>query len=209
MPTLAPELDPERAPLPPARPTVTRDLEQGVTVVPGLPIFTVADSSVIWVSANIDEREVGGLRVGQPATISVRSDPARKIPGVVARVAQQADAVAEEVTVDVAFTPGLSGVRLNETAEVEILKHDSVAAAAVPATTVVRGPRGPAVWMVRDGRLALQSIQTGIHDKRGWIEITNGLTATDLVIVNPSIEAAALASGPRVRTRLAASTVTP
>ena len=49
---------------------VTRDLEQGATVVPGLPIFTVADSSVIWVSANIDEREVGGLRVGQPATIT-------------------------------------------------------------------------------------------------------------------------------------------
>lgn len=182
---------------------VTRDLEQGATVVPGLPIFTVADSSVIWVSANIDEREVGGLRVGQPATITVRSDPTRKIPGVVTRIAQQADPVTEEVTVDVAFTRATAGVRLNETAEVEILKRDKAAASTVPATALVRGPEGSAVWMVRDGRLQLQPIETGIRDKRGWTEITGGLDPSDLVVLSPSVEAVALSSGARVRTQLA------
>ena len=184
---------------------VTRDLEQGATVVPGLPIFTVADSSVIWVSANIDEREVGGLRVGQPATITVRSDPARKIPGVVARIAQQADPVTEEVTVDVAFAvQGTAGVRLNETAEVEILKRDKPAASAVPATALVRRPPGQAVWVVRGGRLTMQAVETGIRDKRGWTEITGGLGPSDLVVLNPSLEAA-LSSGMRVRTRLASA----
>ena len=45
---------------------VSRDLEEGATVVPGLPIFTVAQSRVIWVSANIDEREIDGLKVANP-----------------------------------------------------------------------------------------------------------------------------------------------
>jgi HlyD family secretion protein len=184
---------------------ITRDLEQGATVVPGLPIFTVADASVIWVSVNVDEREVGGLRVGQPAMIVLRSDPGRKIPGAVARIAQQADPVTEEVTVEVAFIHGLAGARLNETAEVEILKRETSARSAVPVTSLVRGPQGPAVWLVRDGRLTLRGIAPGIRDKRGWVEITGGLALSDLIVLNPSIEAAALSSGMRVRTRIAAA----
>jgi len=97
---------------------VTRDLEEGATVVPGLSVFTVAaQSSPIWASANIDEREMDGLRVGQRAIITLRSAPNRKLPGVVARIAKDADPVAEEVAVDVAFTPQPLDLKLNETAE--------------------------------------------------------------------------------------------
>ncbi len=35
---------------------VSRDLEEGGTVVPGMPIFTLAESKVIWVTAYVDER---------------------------------------------------------------------------------------------------------------------------------------------------------
>ena len=40
---------------------VTRNLEVGSTVVPGTPIFRVADTSLVWVQAMVDEREAGGL----------------------------------------------------------------------------------------------------------------------------------------------------
>jgi len=179
---------------------VTRELECGATVVPGLPIFTIADPSVMWISANVDEREAGGLRVGQPATITLRSRPGHRIAGRVARIAQQADPITEELTVDVTFTRS-GDVTLNETAEVEILKHVKARALAVPATASVAGPDGPAVWIVRGSRLVLQPIETGVRDKRGWIEVTGGLTPSDLVVVNPSIESAPLSSGRRVRTR--------
>jgi HlyD family secretion protein len=182
---------------------VTRDLEQGATVVPGLPIFTVADASVIWVSANIDERELGALRVGQLATITLRSDPARPIPGVVARIAQQADPVTEEVTVDVRFARAPSDVRLNETAEVAILKHEWPNALAVPTTGIVTGPQGPAVWIVRDRRLQMRAVQTGVRDKRGWTENVGGLDPADSVVMNPSVESTAPSVDVRVRTVLA------
>ena len=178
---------------------VTRDLEPGATVVPGLPIFTLADSSVIWVSANIDERELDGLRVGQPAVITLRSNPSRKWPGTVARIARQADAVTEEVSVDVAFSPRPADVTLNETAEVAILKREQSAALALPITALVRGPQGPAVWLVKSGRLHLQTIKIGIGDKRGLTEVVEGLTAADAVLVNPSAAGVGLSTGTRVR----------
>ena len=179
---------------------VTRDLEPGATVVPGLPIFTIADASVIWVSANIDERELDGLRVGQPATITLRSNPTRTMAGTVARIARQADAVTEEVTVDVAFSERPAVVTLNETAEITILKREQAQALAVPVTAIVRGPHGPAVWLVQGGRLRLQEIKAGVADKRGFTEVTEGLTASDAVLMNPSAEGTALSGGTRVRT---------
>lgn len=186
---------------------ISRDLEQGATVVPGLPVFTVAESSVIWVSANIDEREVAGLRVGQPAVITLRSNPNHKLAGKVARIAQQADSVTEEVVVDVAFVNPPSDLKLNETAEVTILKAEKADAAGVPATAFVRSSNGPSVWAVRNGRLLLQHVSIGIRDKRGLFEISDGLGRGDLIVANPTAAGIELASGTRVRTSSAKPSV--
>lgn len=178
---------------------ISRDLEQGATVVPGLPVFTVAESSVIWVSTNIDEREVAGLKVGQPATITLRSNPNRKIVGKVARIAQQADTVTEEVVVDVAFVNPPTDLKLNETAEVTILKAEKSDAASVPATALVRSSDGASVWTAREGRLQLQRVSLGIRDKRGLVEISDGLGRGESVLANPTATGFELASGRRVR----------
>ena len=179
---------------------ISRDLEQGGTVVPGLPVFTVAESSVVWVSANIDEREIAGLSIGQPAVITLRSNPNRKIAGKVARIAQQADSVTEEVVVDVAFVHPPSDLKLNETAEVTILKAEKTDAATVPATAVVRDSDLPSVWALRDGRLRLLHVSIGIRDKRGLFEITDGIGRGDSIVANPTAAGIELASGIRVRT---------
>ncbi len=179
---------------------VSRDLEEGGTVVPGLPIFTVAQSSVIWVSANIDEREIDGLKVGQPATIALRSAPARKIPSVVARIAKEADPVTEEVVVDVAFAQQPPDLKLNETAEVYILKSEKGETKALPLTAIISGRDGPSVWTVTQGKLQPRPISLGTRDKRGYVEVLDGLSASDEVLVQPNAAGFALAPGKRVRT---------
>jgi HlyD family secretion protein len=181
---------------------VSRDLEEGATVVPGLPIFTVAQSRVIWVSANIDEREIDGLKVGQPATITLRSAPSRKIPGVVARIAKEADPVTEEVVVDVAFPEQLPDLKLNETAEVYILKSEKAGAKALPITAIVSGHDGTMVWIIAQGKLQLHPVLLGTRDKRGFVEVLKGLSDSDEVLVQPNAAAIPLLQGKRVRTSL-------
>ncbi|MBZ5490330.1 MAG: efflux RND transporter periplasmic adaptor subunit [Acidobacteriia bacterium] len=179
---------------------VSRDLEEGATVVPGLPIFTIAESSLIWVSANIDEREIEGLKGGQPATITLRSAPTRKISGHVARIAKEADPVTEEVVVDAAFAQRPLDIKLNETAEVYILKSEKAGAKALPRTAIVSGRDGPAVWIVTNGKLQLRPIGLGMTDKRGLVEVLNGLSDSEQVLVQPSAAGIQLTSGRRVRT---------
>ncbi len=180
---------------------VTRDLEEGATVVPGLSIFTIAESRVIWASVNVDEREMDQLKVGQPATITLRSTPNRKLPGAVARIAKEADPVTEEVLVDVAFSQKLPDLKLNETVEVRILKSEK-AAKVLPQTAIVSGRDGTAVWTVAQGKLHLRPVLLGTRDKRGYVEILNGISDSQTVLVQANAAGLSPADGRRVRTSL-------
>lgn len=179
---------------------VSRDSEGGDTVVPGISIFTLAESKVIWVTAYIDEKEISGLRLGQPAQIVLRSRSHQKIAGFVARVGQQADPVTQELPVDVSFAKSDPTVRLQETAEVYIQKAEHLEAKVLPVSAVISGPQGASVWTVERGRLERRPISVGIVDKRGYAEILSGISSSDLVVIQPQAYGQALAVGKRIRT---------
>lgn len=178
---------------------VSRDLEEGGTVVPGMSIFTLAESKVIWVTAFVDEREIHGLRSGQPAQIVLRSRPGEQIPGFVARIGQQADPVTEELPVDVSFAKPDPTIRLQETADVYIEKVEHEGAAVLPVSAVISGSQGASVWIVDQGRLVFRRVSTGIVDKRDYIEILSGLSPSDTVVARPESYAGYLAAGKRAR----------
>jgi HlyD family secretion protein len=185
---------------------VSRDLEEGATVVPGLSIFTLAESKTIWVTTYINEKEIVGLRPGQPATIILRSRPQEKIPGIVARVGQQADPVTQELLVDVSFAKADPSVRLQETAEVYIQKTVHPGATVLPASAVIRESEGASVWTIGAGRLERRPVSVGIVDKRGYAEILRGISLSDLIVIQP--QAYDLAAGKRYRTDLILSPAT-
>lgn len=80
---------------------MTRNLEVGGTVVPGAPIFRIADTHQLWITAMVDELVAGTLRVGQPARVTFRAHPGKSFPGRLARLAEEADRVTEEREADV------------------------------------------------------------------------------------------------------------
>jgi HlyD family secretion protein len=181
---------------------VSRDLEEGGTVVPGISIFTLAESKVIWVTTYVDEREIKGLQLGQPAQIVLRSRPQERLAGFVARVGQQADPVTEELPVDISFAKTDPTVRLKETAEVYIQKAEHYAAQVLPVSALVSEPQGASVWTVGQGRLERRPVSVGIVDKRGYAEILNGISSSDFVVTHPEAYDNTLAAGKRVRTQL-------
>jgi hypothetical protein len=139
--------------------------------------------------------------VGQPAIITLRSGPNRKLSGVVARIGREADPVTEEVLVDVAFSPQPPDLKLNETAEARILKSESEVK-ALPQTAIVAGREGSAVWTVARGRLHLSPVVLGTRDKRGYVEVLNGISDSQQVLLQASVMGTSLAEGQHVRTSL-------
>src|SRR5258708_39218423 len=55
--------------------------------IPTPPVIDLIDDGGLYVTAPIDEADVGQVRFGQPATVSIEASPARRFRGRVRRVA--------------------------------------------------------------------------------------------------------------------------
>lgn len=154
---------------------ILRHLERGATVSPGAPIFSLADPSVVWIKANVDESLLKGIEVGKQARISLRSSPGVQLPGRVARLGRQSDRVTEELEVDVALEKPLSDFRLGEQSEVYIVTAARSGVLAVPSEAVVRRDGKPGVWLEAGGRLSFRPVKVGIRDRSNLTEITAGV----------------------------------
>jgi HlyD family secretion protein len=169
---------------------VQRSLEAGSTVVPGSPIFVMAGPTDVWAAANVDETVVGKVRVGQPAHIRLRTGV--KAMGKVVRITHQADAVTRELEVDVKFMPVPKHFTLNEEVAVSIgaaHAHGLV----IPSSALVAGATTPSVFIVRNGRATLATVQTGLSGG-GQTLVLAGAAAGDMIVTHPQ----GIKSGERV-----------
>jgi HlyD family secretion protein len=178
---------------------ITRDLEKGATVTPGMSIFTLADPRTIWVKANVDESRLKGVSVGRKAVITLRSASGEQLPGQVARLGRQSDRVTEELEVDVAFSEPLKHFRLGEQSDVYIVTEMKKDAPSLPAAAIVSKGDRRGVWVLKNGRLAFKVVTVGIEDRRNLTEIVSGLDADDRVAVAAPPEMAKFREGMKVR----------
>jgi HlyD family secretion protein len=178
---------------------ISRDLEPGATVTPGMPILKLADPKTAWATVHVDERETGAITVGDAAEIVLRSRPARAIPGRVARIRRESDRVTEQLAVDVAFDTAPAPLTFGEQLEASIFPAGERAATVMPLAALVRTGDGPAAIVVVGGRLRFRPIRTGLVDPGGWVQVREGLAPGDRVVVTPGRLADPANDGRRVR----------
>lgn len=172
-----------------------RDAEPGTTLVAGQSVLRMVDPASVRVRTRIDQGRSGGVRVGQAASIVLRSRPGLALPGKVARVELNGDAVTEERIVQVVFDAPPQDFTFGELAEVTIATSRGGDVLAVPGAAVHEqgGRRG--VWTVADGATAFVPVRTGEAALDGRIVVLEGLQAGDRIIVHSARE---LRDGDRV-----------
>jgi HlyD family secretion protein len=163
---------------------VSRELESGAAVNPGTPILKLADPRTIWVTVYVDEGEAGPIAVGNMADVALRSMPDRAFSGKVVRIRRESDRVTEQLTVDINFDELPEQLTLGQQAEATI-RPASRRAIALPLAAVVQSPAGAGAWKVADDRLRFRRAQLGAVDPAGWIEIVQGFSAGDQVVIAP------------------------
>jgi HlyD family secretion protein len=176
---------------------MTRNLEVGDTVVPGTPIFRIADTRQLWITAMVDERVAGNLHVGQPARVTFRAQPGQSFPGRLARLAEEADRVTEEREADVTVEQLPPDWFIGAKADVYIETAREADAVQVPKNAVA--PRGdqPGVFVIDGGHARWQPVRLGLIG-RDAVELAGGVDARDLVITDPFAGKQPLADGQRV-----------
>lgn len=170
--------------------------EPGSTVVAGQAVVQVINPSSLWLRVRIDQGRSQGLVVGLPAEITLRSRPGEKFAGRIERVDWVGDAVTEERIANVVFDSIPAGIAIGELAEVSLRLPAIEKALAIPTAALQRQGSQSGVWRPAEGKAQFAPITTGAISSDGRMEIRQGLTAGDAVIVH---SAKALAEGARIK----------
>lgn len=209
------------------------DAEQGETVVPGstnLPgsvIMVVADMSTLLAEVEVSEVDVVNVELGQTAEVTVDALGSDEVQiGHVVEIATSGRRDPTQGTirfrVKVALDDPDPALRPAMTAKVDILTATSEDALTVPVQAVVKRVidddgeevRGSAakgmeqtdaVYIFDDGTSAIRRVVTGVADVL-HVEITEGLTDGEEVIIGPYRTLKDLKSGVNVRTEKKSTT---
>lgn len=183
-------LEQARLRAPAAARVITRQVEPGQIVQPGRALLTLALTGPTELLAQVDERFLGQLRAGQQARVLADAYPREPFDAVLARVAPAIDAA--RGAVEVVFTPaGPAPAFLREdmTLSVEAITGERQQALVLPLSALRPGSAdGDArVLVLEEGRAAERRVTLGLRTL-DQAEVTAGLAAGEVLLLNPQLE---------------------
>jgi HlyD family secretion protein len=158
-----------------------RDRDAGGLVVPGASILQLVATNEIWVTAWVDETALSGLRVGQPARVRFRAEPAQEYAGEVARLGRETDRETREFIVEVRVQALPPNWTIGQRAEVFIETGRQPHALVLPAQFVRWRDQRPGVFVEVQGRARWRDLVLGLRGPQG-LEVKAGLAAGDHVV---------------------------
>jgi HlyD family secretion protein len=172
-------------------------------VIPGQPVLEVVGLDRLYVSAPLDEIDIGRVREGLPARVTLDPYRGRVWQGLVNRVSPVVNDVKEQnrtldVEVEMRPDPNAPQPKPGTSADVEIIlaKRDGVL--RVPTNAVIESKR---VLVIENGIAVRKDVKTGLKNW-DWTEVVGGLNEGAAVIT--SLEKQGVKAGARVVARAAA-----
>jgi membrane fusion protein (multidrug efflux system) len=158
----------------------SRSIKTGNFVQINTPIFRIVDNSRLEATLNVPERELATLRPGQPVTLVADALPGKSFPGKVDRISPVVDAGSGTFRVVSGFGEGAEGLQPGMFGRIRI-DYDQRADALVVPRLALLDDGDPAVFRVRDGKVARVPVKLG-YAEGPWVEIRDGLVAGDKVV---------------------------
>ena len=160
---------------------IERNALPNAYVQPDTKLYTIADLSTVWVYANVFQNDVGRLKPGDPAQVTVDAYPGRHFNGRIDQVLPQVDPTTRTVRVRLVFrNPGVvlkPGMYVNVAIAVPLGRQLVIPASAVLQT----GSRTIAFINHGNGNLEPRTIETGPQLDDSVI-VLQGLKAGEQVV---------------------------
>ena len=150
-------------------------------VQPEMKLYTIADLSTVWVYANVFQNDVGRLKPGDSARVTVDAYPGRNFNGRIDQILPQVDQATRTVRVRLVFrNPGVvlkPGMYVNVAISVPLGRQ-----LVIPATAVLQaGTRAIAFIDHGNGTLEPRTIEVGTQLDDSVI-VLSGLKAGEKVV---------------------------
>lgn len=182
---------------------ISRNVDVGQTVAASFQtptLFNIAqDLTKMQIDANIDEADIGKIKVDQPVEFTVDAYPEETFRGKVFVIRSAPITVQNVVTYDVVVKVDNPGLKLKPgmTANVSIILEEKQSVLRIPNAALrfkpegyglnLGGLKGAGVWVLKDGAPARLQVKTGISDG-SYTELVNGSLKENREIVVEAVE---------------------
>jgi RND family efflux transporter MFP subunit len=160
-------------------------IDVGDTIAAGAPVIGVLDLNPVKVRVAIPESEIGKVKQGARATVSIPSLDGRQFEGKVEAVGVAADPASRTYTVKITVANPQHILRAGMVAEARIYGSTIVNAITVPGDAVLRDTHGVTnvyVYEPSRQRVYARRVEAGAPINNE-IEIRSGLTGSEQVVV--------------------------
>jgi len=160
-----------------------RNALPNLTVQPETRLYSVADLSMVWVLAEVFQNDLGRIKIGDRASLTVDSYPGRVFEGRVNFIYPQVDMMTRTARARLTFSnPGLKltpGMFVNVALKVAMGKQ-----LVIPATGVLQSGTRQIVFVSRkDGYIEPREVQLGSRAGEDFI-VLKGLKAGEEIVTS-------------------------
>jgi Cu(I)/Ag(I) efflux system membrane fusion protein len=161
-----------------------RNAVNGMRAAPGAVLFRIADHQIVWAIADIAERDLGMIAVGQKVLVRPRAYPNRVFTGAVALIYPHMNAQTRTARIRVELPNPDELLRPDMYADIEIATGTETPVLAVPESAVIDSGQRQVVLLDKgEGRFEPRAVKLGRRGD-GRIEITEGVSDDDKVVVS-------------------------
>jgi RND family efflux transporter MFP subunit len=153
---------------------VEKTAVKGMRVTAGQTLFKISDLSTVWIEADVPERDLGSVRVGQNASVTLDASPGQTITGRVAYVYPSLDEQSRTGKVRLQIANGSGRLRPGMFATV-LLTGTARAVLVVPVDALIETGNEQLVFIARgDGYFEPRHVRAGRRTNDD-VEIIEGL----------------------------------
>jgi Cu(I)/Ag(I) efflux system membrane fusion protein len=157
---------------------------QGMRFMPGEALYQIADTSSVWVLADVFERDIGAVKVGQAAAVRIDAFPGRTFAGKVGYVYPTLNAQTRTVPVRIELANPRGELRPAMYANVELKVGAGGTVLSIPTSAVIdSGTTQRVIVQKEEGRFEPREVKLGLRGD-DYIEVREGVKEGEQVVVS-------------------------
>jgi len=155
----------------------------GEYLAAGAPLATIVRMDPLRLRAEVPEREVPNIRVGQTVRVTTEGDP-NVYTGRIARLSPSITPQNRMLMVEAEVKNANGALRPGSFARAEIVTDDRGMSLTVPTRAIINFAGIEKIIVVKDGKAVEKSITTRRRTTE-WTEVVSGVTVGEAVVLEP------------------------
>ncbi|MFH2139475.1 MAG: efflux RND transporter periplasmic adaptor subunit [Pseudomonadota bacterium] len=154
----------------------------GMRFMPGETLYRIADLSTLWAIADVPEQDIGKLRRGDTAQVTVEAYPGRTFEGKVDFIYPTLNEITRTGKVRIVLRNANGALKPSMYAHAQITVGKAAKVLTVPTSAVIdSGTQQTVLLRLDEGRFAPRVVTLGQRSDN-YVEVTDGLTEGEQVV---------------------------